>query len=62
MVTDGRYKLVTIHARQGRWTELFDLAEDPDELTDISGLARTAEIQRDLEAAIAGAMIDTTLP
>jgi arylsulfatase len=62
VVADGRYKLATVHHDGRRYTELFDRAEDPDEVSNVAGDPRYAEVQRDLTAAMAGELLGAALP
>lgn len=62
VVTDGRRKLITAHRDEAVYTELFDLDEDPGELHDVAGQSTYAEVQRELQAALLSALMDTALP
>jgi muconolactone delta-isomerase len=50
MATDGRHKLIWYPT--GNVKQVFDLAEDPDELHDLAGTPAVAEVQARLEAAM----------
>lgn len=61
-VTDGRRKLVTARVEDTRYTEMFDLQSDPREVDNVAGRPEYAAVQRDLQSAALGALLDTTLP
>ena len=52
MVHDGRHKLIYYPA--GNRAQLFDLKEDPDELTDLSGSTDYASVRQRLEELLIG--------
>jgi len=56
MVHDGRHKL--IYYPVGNRVQLFDVAEDPDELRDLSGAPECADLRRELEQVLAGELYD----
>lgn len=62
VITDQRYKLVTVHHQEQRFVELFDRDRDPDEITSVAGDPDYAEVERDLQAALAGTLLDAALP
>ncbi len=62
VVTNGRRKLVSIDDGQRTWTEMFDLATDPDELTSLAGDPAHATTERDLRAAMSDALLTAALP
>jgi arylsulfatase len=62
VVTDGRYKLVTVRKEGAGYTELFDLDRDPYEFEELAGSPAYAQVQRDLQAVALGALLESTIP
>jgi arylsulfatase A-like enzyme len=62
VVSDQRYKLVTVHREDQQFTEFFDRETDPYEITSVAGRPEYAEAERDLRAALNSALLDAALP
>lgn len=62
VVTDGHHKLVTVRKDGAAYTELFDLDRDPHEFEELAGDPEYAQVQRDLQAAALGALLDSVIP
>jgi hypothetical protein len=62
VVSDQRYKLVTVHHEDQQFSEFFDRATDPYEVTSVAGKPDYAEAERDLRAALNSALLDAALP
>jgi len=61
VVTD-RYKLIRFYSPDADYWELFDLAEDPHELTSVHDQPKYAAVRKDLEVQLARLRKDLRVP